>query len=87
MRAEEEKIYDISNKYRKYDGEDNNLQRNIRENYRSWAELLNPRTEGKTYKSLIKQLQFIMNNDKSLNKNIQEMMKESETKNNTNTHA
>ena len=42
---------------------------------------------GKSYNSVIRQLQFIMNNDVFMNKQLQEMMKRSEMMNNTNTHA
>ena len=43
--------------------------------------------EWKTYKSVIKQLQFIMNSGTCMKKEIQEMIKESKVMNNTNTHA
>ena len=43
--------------------------------------------EGKLYKSVNKQLQFLMNNNTCAKKQKKEMMKQFELKNNTNTHA
>ena len=47
MRTEEYKIDEIIDEDRNYDGEDNNLQRNIRENYGTGVEQLKPSMEGK----------------------------------------
>ena len=43
--------------------------------------------EVKSYNSVIRQLQFLMNNDTSVKKQIQEIMKLSDIMNNTNTHV
>ena len=69
------------------DGEDKYFKINNRENSVTGVEQLQPRMEGKSYNSVSKKLQFLMNNDVCMKKKIQEMMKESEVTNNTNTHA
>ena len=43
--------------------------------------------EVKSYNSVIRQLQFLMNNDTFVKKKIQEIMKLSDIMNNTNTHV
>ena len=70
-----------------YDGEDDNLRRTNRKQSGTGVKRLQLSTEGELYESVSKQLQFIMDNNTCTKKKIQEMMKESEVMNNTNTHA
>ena len=58
-----------------YDGEDDELGRESKENYGTGVEQFKPSMEGNSYKSVIKQLQFIVNNNMGMKKKIQEMMK------------
>ena len=48
---------------------------------------LQPSIEGNSYKSVSKQLQYLMNNDTYVNKQIQETTKEPKMISNTNTYA
>ena len=71
MSAGEEKIDEISDEYGHYDGEDNNLQRTRIYNTGTGVERLQTIMEGKLYKSLSKQLQFLINNVTCVKKKIQ----------------
>ena len=53
----------------RYDGEENNLQRTDRENAGTWVDWLQKSMEVKSYKSVSKMLQLLMNNDTSMKKN------------------
>ena len=70
MSVREEKIYEISDEYRHYDGKDSNLPRTRIYNAGTGVERLKTITEVKLYKILSKQLQFIVNNDTCVNKQI-----------------
>ena len=87
MSVEEEKLDNINDEDMHYDREDEIFERTSRDNDGTVVELLQPSTEGKLYKCVSKQLQFLMNNDTCMKKKIQETMKESEVVNNINTHA
>ena len=67
---EEEKVDDISYEDRPYYVEENNLRRTSRENSGTGVELLKPSMEGKSYNSVIKQIKFLMKNDKYEEKQI-----------------
>ena len=70
-----------------YDREDDYLQRTSRDNSGTGVEQLQPSMEGDLYKSVVKQLQFIVKNNTCINKQIQKTTKESEVMNNKNMHA
>ena len=68
MSVEEDKVYDINDEDMNYVREDNDLRITSRENSGTGVEWLQPGMEGKSYKSVIKQIKLIMNNDTCMNK-------------------
>ena len=70
MRLEEEKIDDIIDEGKHYEGKNNNLLITSREISVKVAEQLQPSMEGKAYKSMIKQLHFPMRKHMSVKKQI-----------------
>ena len=71
MRLEEEKVDEISNEYMHYDGEDKDLQRTGRKKSGTGVERLQQIMEVKAYNSVSKQLQFFINKDTCMKKQIQ----------------
>ena len=68
MSLEEEKVDYTNDDNMHYDRKDNNVQRMTRENDGTGVERLQPSMEGNSYKSVSKQLQFLMKNDKCVKK-------------------
>ena len=56
INMEEKKINEISDEYRHYYGEENDLRGTNRENYGTEVERLEPSMEGNSYKSVSKQI-------------------------------
>ena len=71
MSTEEEKVDKIRDEDMHYDGEDNDFRRTSKENSGTGVEWLRPSTEGKSYNSVSKKLQFLMNNNSCMKEKIQ----------------
>ena len=70
MRMEEEKVYEINDEDMHYDVEDDNFKRTILDNYGTGVEQLQTSMEENSYKGVRKQLQFLMNKDMCMKKQI-----------------
>ena len=65
---EEEKLNEINNGDMQYKREDDNFLRRRREHSETGVEQLQPITEENSYKSVSKQIQFLMNNNTCMKK-------------------
>ena len=70
MRMGEEKVDEINDEDMHYDVEDDNFKITSIDNYGTGVEQLKTSMEGNSYKSMRKQLQFLMNNDTCMKKQI-----------------
>ena len=75
MSLEKEKVDYTNDDNMHYDRKDNNVQRMTRENDGTGVERLQPSMEGDSYKSVSKQLQFLINSDTCIKKQIKQNMK------------